>query len=141
MMAGTATGPVGKRIGAEIFQSLSHRLKLAGMNDLFEDEPKSPGDNTPEFTVSELAGTVRRILEGELSWVRIRGEVGRVVDARSGHLYFDLKDEKSVLQCMTWRGQRPGLSIMPEEGMEVVAEGKMTASGMQSKFGLNVQRL
>ncbi len=111
------------------------------MSDLFEDEPQKPGDNTPEFTVSELAGTVRRILEGELSWVRIRGEVGRVVQARSGHLYFDLKDDKSVLQCMTWRGQRAGLSILPEEGMEVVAEGKMTASGMQSKFGLNVQRL
>ncbi|MEO0944408.1 MAG: exodeoxyribonuclease VII large subunit [Pseudomonadota bacterium] len=110
--------------------------------DLFDDDPQaSPGDNTPEFTVSELAGTVRKIIETELSWIRIRGEVGRVVLARSGHLYFDLKDEKSVLQCMTWKGQRASLSIMPEEGMEVVAEGKMTASGLQSKFGLNVQRL
>ena len=108
--------------------------------DLFEDSA-APGDNTPEFSVSEIAGTVRRLIEGEMSWVRVKGEVGRVVQARSGHLYFDLKDDKSVLQCMTWKGQKTGLSVMPEEGMEVVAEGKMTASGMQSKFGLNAQRL
>ncbi|MEM9970840.1 MAG: exodeoxyribonuclease VII large subunit, partial [Pseudomonadota bacterium] len=74
--------------------------------DLFED---LPGDNAPEFTVSEIAGTVRKLIEGELSFVRIRGEVGRVTLARSGHLYFDLKDDKSVLQCLTWKGQVPGL--------------------------------
>ena len=106
--------------------------------DLFED---TPGDNAPEFTVSEIAGTVRRLIEGELSWVRVRGEVGRVVLARSGHLYFDLKDDKSVLSCMTWKGQLNAVGTMPEEGMEVVAEGKMTASGFQSKFALNAQRV
>ncbi len=106
--------------------------------DLFED---TPGDNAPEFTVSEIAGSVRRLIEGELSWVRVRGEVGRVVLARSGHLYFDLKDDKSVLSCMTWKGQIGALGTTPEEGMEVVAEGKMTASGMQSKFALNAQRI
>ncbi|MEP0563970.1 MAG: exodeoxyribonuclease VII large subunit, partial [Paracoccaceae bacterium] len=110
-----------------------------GLVDLFEHA--EPGDNTPEFTVSEVAGTVRKLLEGEMGWVRVKGEVGRVVRARSGHMYFDLKDDKSVLSCMTWKGQIPGLSILPEEGMEVVVEGKMTASGMQSKFGLNAQRV
>ena len=107
--------------------------------DLFEQA--DPGDNTPEFTVSEIAGTVRKLLEGEMGWVRVKGEVGRVVRARSGHMYFDLKDEKSVLSCMTWKGQISGLSVIPEEGMEVVVEGKMTASGLQSKFGLNAQRV
>lgn len=110
------------------------------MNDLFEDAAPT-GSNVPEFSVSQIAGKVRKLLEGELGWVRVRGEVGRVVRAASGHLYFDLKDDKSVLSCMTWRGQRSGLGMEPEEGMEVFAEGKMTASGMQSKFGLNVQRL
>ncbi|WP_298838701.1 exodeoxyribonuclease VII large subunit [uncultured Roseobacter sp.] len=100
-----------------------------------------PGSNTPEFTVSEIGGAVKKLVEAELGWVRVRGEVGRVVLARSGHLYFDLKDDRSVLSCMTWKGQVPGLGMMPEEGMEVVAEGKMTASGFQSKFGLNTQRL
>ena len=106
--------------------------------DLFED---TPGDNAPEFSVSEIAGTVRRLIEGEMSYVRVRGEVGRVTLARSGHLYFDLKDDKSVLSCMSWKGQVPGLGTMPEEGMEVIAEGKMTASGFSSKFALNAVRV
>ncbi len=106
--------------------------------DLFE---QTPGDNTPEFSVSEIAGTVRKLLENEMGWVRVKGEVGRVVLARSGHLYFDLKDDKSVLSCMTWKGQVRGLELMPEEGMEVIVEGKMTASGFSSKFGLNAQRI
>ncbi|MGJ8547031.1 MAG: exodeoxyribonuclease VII large subunit [Sulfitobacter sp.] len=104
------------------------------------DDPQ-PGSNTPEFTVSEIAGTVKKLVEGELGWVRIKGEVGRVVQARSGHLYFDLKDDRSVLSCMTWKGQVAGLGLVPEEGTEVVAEGKMTASGFQSKYALNAQRI
>ncbi len=104
------------------------------------DSPE-PGSNTPEFTVSEVAGSVKKLIEAELGWVRIKGEVGRVIIARSGHMYFDLKDDRSVLSCMTWKGQVSGLGIVPEEGMEVIAEGKMTASGFQSKFALNAQRM
>lgn len=107
--------------------------------DLLDDP--APGSNTPEFTVSEIAGSVKKLVESELGWVRIKGEVGRVVQARSGHLYFDLKDDRSVLSCMTWKGQIAQLGLVPEEGTEVVAEGKMTASGFQSKFALNAQRL
>jgi exodeoxyribonuclease VII large subunit len=107
--------------------------------DLLDDP--TPGSNTPEFTVSEIAGTVKKLIEGELGWVRIRGEVGRVVQARSGHLYFDLKDDRSVLSCMTWKGQIADLGLIPEEGTEVVAEGRMTASGFQSKFALNALRI
>ncbi|MGB3247109.1 MAG: exodeoxyribonuclease VII large subunit [Sulfitobacter sp.] len=107
--------------------------------DLLDDP--APGSNTPEFTVSEIAGSVKKLIEAELGWVRVKGEVGRVVQARSGHLYFDLKDDRSVLSCMTWKGQIPQLGMVPEEGSEVVAEGKMTASGFQSKFALNAQRI
>ncbi|MFK7874224.1 MAG: exodeoxyribonuclease VII large subunit [Paracoccaceae bacterium] len=107
--------------------------------DLLDDPV--PGSNTPEFTVGEIAGVVKKLIEGELGWVRVRGEVGRVVLARSGHLYFDLKDDRNVLSCMTWKGQVPGIGVMPEEGMEVIAEGRMTASGFQSKFSLNVQQV
>ena len=107
--------------------------------DLLDDPV--PGSNTPEYSVSEIAGRVKKLIEGELGWVRIKGEVGRVVLARSGHLYFDLKDDRNVLSCMTWKGQVGDLGTMPEEGMEVVAEGRMTASGFQSKFALNAQRI
>ncbi|NBD28668.1 MAG: exodeoxyribonuclease VII large subunit [Alphaproteobacteria bacterium] len=100
------------------------------------DEPENAG-NTPEFTVSELSGAVKRAIEGEFGHVRVKGEVGRVVRARSGHLYFDLKDDRNVLACTTWKGQIPGLSVIPEEGMEVVVHGRMTTFGSQSKYQLN----
>ncbi|PVA06906.1 exodeoxyribonuclease VII large subunit [Thalassorhabdomicrobium marinisediminis] len=100
------------------------------------DEPQSAG-NTPEFTVSELSGAVKRTIEGEFGHVRVKAEVGRVVRARSGHLYFDLKDDRNVLACTTWKGQVSALSVIPEEGMEVVVSGRMTTFGSQSKYQLN----
>ncbi|WP_375280454.1 exodeoxyribonuclease VII large subunit [Pseudooctadecabacter sp.] len=100
------------------------------------DEPESAG-NTPEFTVSELSGAVKRAIEGEFGHVRVKAEVGRVVRARSGHLYFDLKDDRNVLACTTWKGQVADLSVIPEEGMEVVVHGRMTTFGSQSKYQLN----
>ena len=103
--------------------------------DLIDDP--SPGGNTPEFSVSELSGAVKRAIEGEFGYVRVKGEVGRVVRARSGHLYFDLKDDRAVLACTTWKGQVSGLSVIPEEGMEVVAQGKLTTFASQSKYQMN----
>lgn len=100
------------------------------------DEPEAAG-NTPEFTVSELSGAVKRAIEGEFGHVRVKAEVGRVVHARSGHLYFDLKDDRNVLACTTWKGQVSALSVIPEEGMEVVVHGRMTTFGSQSKYQLN----
>lgn len=100
------------------------------------DEPETAG-NTPEFTVSELSGAVKRTIEGEFGHVRVKAEVGRVVRARSGHLYFDLKDDRNVLACTTWKGQVGDLSVVPEEGMEVVVRGRMTTFGSQSKYQLN----
>ncbi|WP_333682644.1 exodeoxyribonuclease VII large subunit [Pontibaca methylaminivorans] len=109
------------------------------MSDLI-DEP-APGRNLPEYTVSEISGAVKRTLEGEFGRVRVRGEVGRVFRARSGHLYFDVKDERNVLACTTWRGQVGALSVEPEEGLEVVVTGRLTAFGGQSKYNLNVDEV
>ncbi|WP_112321983.1 exodeoxyribonuclease VII large subunit [Oceanibium sediminis] len=107
------------------------------MSDLIDD-PR-PGENTPEFSVSELSGAIKRVIEGEFGRVRVRGEVGRVTLARSGHLYFDIKDERSVLASVSWKGQVSRLSVMPEEGMEVIATGRLTTFGAQSRYQLNVE--
>ena len=106
------------------------------MSDLIDD-PRL-GENAPEFTVSEISGAVKRTLEAEFGRIRVKGEVGRVVQARSGHMYFDVKDERNALACTTWKGQVSKLSVLPEEGMEVVVSGKMTSFGGQSKYNLNV---
>lgn len=104
------------------------------------DDPQ-PGQNAPEFTVSELSGAIKRTLEGEFGRVRVRGEIGRVMRAKSGHLYFDLKDARAVINCTTWKGQVSGLGVMPEEGLEVVAEGKLSAYAPASRYNINVDRI
>ncbi len=109
------------------------------MSDLLDDP--IPGQNTPEYTVSEVSGEVKRTLEGTFGRIRVRGEVGRVFKARSGHLYYDVKDDRNVLACTTWKGQIPGLSVVPEEGLEVVVTGRLTAFGAQSKYNLNVDEV
>ncbi|RYI18783.1 MAG: exodeoxyribonuclease VII large subunit, partial [Acetobacteraceae bacterium] len=72
--------------------------------DLIDDDPRPTG-NQPEYTVSELSGAVKRVIEGEFGLVRVRGEVGRVSRPASGHLYFDLKDDRSVIAAISWKGQ------------------------------------
>ncbi|WP_411891711.1 exodeoxyribonuclease VII large subunit [Yoonia sp. SDW83-1] len=106
------------------------------MSDLFEDEP---GDNTPEFSVSEISGAVKKAIEGGFSHVRVRGEVGRVSRPRSGHIYMDLKDDRSVLAGVIWKGRAVGLAHQPEEGMEVIATGKLTTFPGQSKYQMVIE--
>lgn len=109
------------------------------MNDLFDDERAQP--NTPEFSVSDIASAVKRTIEGAFSRVSVRGEVGRVMVARSGHVYFDLKDDRAVLGSVAWKGTAAKFRTMPEEGMEVVATGKISTFGGQSKYQLIVDTL
>ena len=107
------------------------------MSDLFEDNPAP--SNSPEFTVSELSGAVKKVIEGEFSLVRVRGEVGRVSRPASGHLYFALKDDRASLDAVSWKGQVAKMQVRPEEGMEVIATGRMTTFPGQSKYQLIVE--
>ncbi|WCR09526.1 exodeoxyribonuclease VII large subunit [Paracoccus stylophorae] len=106
--------------------------------DLLED---AAGSNAHEFTVSELSGAVKRSIEDRFGRVRVRGEIGRVSRPSSGHLYFDLKDDRSVLAAVTWKGQAARLAQRPEEGMEVIATGRMTTFPGQSKYQLIVDQI
>ncbi|MBF9032112.1 exodeoxyribonuclease VII large subunit, partial [Rhodobacterales bacterium HKCCE3408] len=109
------------------------------MSDLIDDE--SPAGNTPEFTVSELSGSIKRTLEGAYGRVRVRGEIGRLSRPRSGHLYYDLKDDKNVINCTTWKGQVAGLGMEPEEGLEVIVTGRLSTYAPQSRYNLNVDTI
>ncbi len=114
------------------------RARTRGM-ELFDDSPDpGPGSNAHEFTVSEISGAVKRVLEGEFGRVRVRGEIGRVSRPSSGHIYFDLKDDRSVIAAVTWKGQAARLSTRPEEGIEVIATGRLTTFPGQSKYQLIV---
>ena len=107
------------------------------MSDLI-DEP-DPGENAPEFSVTELSGAIKRVIEGEFGHVRVRGELGRIARPRSGHIYLDLKDDRSVLSGVIWKGVASRLSVQPEEGMEVVATGRLTTFGGQSRYQIVIE--
>jgi len=109
------------------------------MSDLFENQ--IAGINEPEFSVSEISNAIKRLVEDEFSYVRIRGEIGRVSSPRSGHVYLDLKDEKSVIAGVIWKGVADKLITRPEEGMEVVARGRVTTFGGQSKYQIIIDDL
>ena len=112
------------------------------MAELF-DEPNAPNaaGNAPEFSVTELSGAIKRTIEQGFSHVRVRAEVGRVMRARSGHVYFDLKDDRSVIGSVAWKGVAARLEVQPEEGMEVIAIGRISTFGQQSKYQLIVESL
>ncbi len=97
--------------------------------------------NIHEYTVSELAGAVKRVIEDGFGFVRVKGELGRVTRAASGHLYLDLKDENATISGVMWKGTAQRLKIAPEMGMEVVATGKLTTFPGQSKYQIVIDSL
>jgi len=98
--------------------------------------------NAPEFTVSELAGAVKRTVEDEFGHVRVRGEIsGFRGQHSSGHAYFTLKDENASIDAVVWKGTWPRLTFKPEEGMEVIATGRMTTFPRSSKYQIVVEQI
>ena len=97
--------------------------------------------NTPEYSVSELAFSLKRTVEETFGHVRVRGELGRVTVAKSGHCYLDIKDDKAVINSIVWKGVMSRLSMRPEEGMEVVCEGKLSTYPGRSNYQLIIEKM
>jgi exodeoxyribonuclease VII large subunit len=102
----------------------------------------APKANVAEFTVSELSNAVKRALEEGFGYVRLRGEVsGYRGPHASGHCYFSLKDDKAKIDAVVWRGNWGRLKIKPEEGMEVIATGKISSFPGSSKYQIVIESL
>jgi exodeoxyribonuclease VII large subunit len=100
------------------------------------------GQNVAELTVTELSNGIKRTLEGTFGYVRLRGEIsGYRGPHASGHCYFALKDEKAKIDAVIWRGVFGALRFKPEEGMEVIATGKVTSYPGSSKYQIVVDSL
>ncbi len=100
-----------------------------------------PVSNVQEFSVSELSSALKRSVEDQFGYVRVRAELSGVKQAASGHLYFALKDDKSVLDGVCWRGQAQKLGFRPEDGLEVVCSGKLTTYAARSKYQMVVDHM
>lgn len=97
--------------------------------------------NVPEFTVTELAGGIKRSLEDNFARVRVRGELGRVTRPASGHLYANLKDDGASIDAVCWKMTLPKLSIKPEEGLEVICTGRVSSYPASSKYQLIIDSM
>ena len=106
------------------------------------DESVSPLlPNVPEYTVSEISTALKRTVESGFDHVRVRGEISGFKRHSSGHLYYCLKDTEAVLDAVSWRGSVARLGIAPEDGMEVIASGRLTTYPGRSKYQMVVERL
>ena len=100
-----------------------------------------PGHNLGELTVSELSQAIKRTLEGSFDRVRVRGEISGFKRAGSGHLYLMLKDENACLKAVVWRSTALRLGLAVEDGMEVIATGRVTSYGERSEYQLVIDRI
>src|SRR6201996_6652163 len=97
--------------------------------------------NLPEFSVSEIAGLLKRTVEDAFPFVRVRGEISGLKFASSGHVYFDLKDDKAVLNAIIWKQTARLLRLRPEPGLEVVCTGRITTYPGSSRYQIIVEQI
>ncbi len=107
------------------------------MNDL----PAATVSNLPEYTVSEISGAVKRTLEGNFGRVRVRGEITELKRYPSGHIYFSLKDEGAKIAGVVWKSAVSRLGMVPENGVEIIATGRISAYAERSSYQLITERM
>ncbi|MGE0420591.1 MAG: exodeoxyribonuclease VII large subunit, partial [Acetobacteraceae bacterium] len=106
------------------------------------DEPRATAiTNMPEYTVSEISGAVKRTLESTFGRIRVRGEVTELKRYPSGHIYLSLKDEGAKIAGVVWKSAVPRLGMTPENGVEVIATGRISAYGERSSYQLIIERM
>jgi exodeoxyribonuclease VII large subunit len=99
------------------------------------------GDNAPPLSITELSALLKRTVEDRFGFVRVRGELSGVKRAASGHVYLCLKDEGARLDGVMWRGTAQRLAFAPEDGIEVIATGKLTTYPGRSNYQIVIERM
>lgn len=102
---------------------------------------EQPGDNAPALSVSELSGALKRTVEDAFGFVRVRGEISGFKRHSSGHCYLSLKDERACIDGVVWKGQASAMRFRPEDGIEVIATGKLTTFPGRSKYQIVIDRM
>ena len=94
--------------------------------------------NSPAISVSDLSSALKRTIETAFEHVRVRGEISTCKIATSGHIYFDLKDDKALINAVCWKGVAAKLPAIPENGMEVICTGRISTYAGRSNYQLVV---
>lgn len=104
-------------------------------------EPPAARDNNPPLSISELSFALKRTLEDRFGHVRLRGEISKVNRHASGHVYLTLKDDKSAIDGVIWKGAVRGLGVQPEAGLEVIVTGKITSYPARSSYQIVIESM
>ncbi len=110
------------------------------MTDVAPTETDASGNARP-YSVSELAFALKRTLEDAYGFVRLRGELSKVTHHSNGHVYLTIKDERAAIDGVVWKGQVRGLSVRPEQGLEVVVTGKITTYPQGSRYQIVIETM
>ena len=106
--------------------------------EIIEQGPSNAG----EYSVSEISNALKRTLEDRFGHVRVRGEIsGFRGPHASGHCYFAIKDETAKLDAVIWRGSFGRLRSKMQEGLEVIATGKITSYPMKSNYQIVIENI
>ena len=102
----------------------------------------APASNVLELTVGELSGALKRTIEDRFGFVRVRGEISNYRGPHSsGHAYFCLKDETARIDAVVWRTSFAKLKVKPQEGLEVIATGRVTTFPGKSTYQIVVEAI
>ena len=102
---------------------------------------ETAGDNAAAYSIEEISRLLKRTVEDRFGFVRLRGELSGVKRAASGHLYAGLKDAKAVIDAVMWKGSAARLAFVPEDGLEVIASGKITTYPGRSKYQIVIEQM
>jgi exodeoxyribonuclease VII large subunit len=97
--------------------------------------------NAQTISVSELSGALKRTIESNFEYVRVRGEISGCKVASSGHVYFDLKDDKALINAVCWKGVAAKLPAAPQNGMEVICTGRISTYAGRSNYQLIAEHI
>tara|TARA_Y100000741_G_C17887928_1_gene409914 strand:+ start:148 stop:468 length:321 start_codon:yes stop_codon:yes gene_type:complete len=98
--------------------------------------------NVPEYDVSEFNKLIKEVVDSNFNFVRIKGEISSIRPNKNNHLFITLKDENSVLECVIWNSKINYMDINPEEGLEVIATGKIsTWSKYRTTYQLEIDKI
>jgi len=107
-----------------------------------DSSPDGPAtSNAAPYSVSELAGALKRTIEQAYDHVRLRGEISKITRHASGHVYLTLKDDRAAIDGVIWKGQVPRLQTQPESGLEVIVTGRITTFPASSKYQIVIEAM
>ena len=122
--------------------AIVHGLSFCTINTVVmsvEQSTVNMDHNLPEMGVGEISTMLKATVESAFQRVRVRGEISGFKRAPSGHLYMTLKDDDAVLDAVCWRGTAARLRLLPEDGLEVIATGRLTTYAGRSKYQIVVE--